>query len=88
MKMFLSILNFVASVTFSGWVFSVLWGWFIVATFGLTPLTIPAAIGVQIVVAYASKTLIKPSKDNSIDHVEWVKPIVCLVVGGIVKLFM
>ena len=35
-----------------GYVFSVLWGWFIVPIFGLPVLTIPVAIGVAMVVSF------------------------------------
>lgn len=54
-KLAVAILNMAYSIgctILSGYVLSVLWGWFIVPTFGLPLLTIPVAIGVMLVVAY------------------------------------
>jgi len=42
---------------FSGYALSVLWGWFIVKTFGLPGLTIPAAIGLAMMVNYMTHQL-------------------------------
>lgn len=39
----------------NGWALSKLWSWFIVSTFALPALTIPAAIGVALVVNYLTQ---------------------------------
>jgi hypothetical protein len=33
----------------NGWVLSVLWGWFVVPTFSLAPLSVPQAIGLALI---------------------------------------
>jgi hypothetical protein len=33
-----------------GWVIATIWGWFVVPTFGLAPITIPVAIGLEMLV--------------------------------------
>lgn len=42
------------AVMWDGYVLTVLWGWFIVPTFGAPPLKIPAAIGLSIIVAFTA----------------------------------
>ena len=39
------LISIVLSTIYSGWVFSVLWRWFVVTTFGTVPLTVVQAIG-------------------------------------------
>jgi hypothetical protein len=80
------------SIVLNGWAFSILWAWFIVTTFGMVPITIPAAIGLVCVVGYATKQHV-PNKDSdeAIWHdlkVSFLKPFVALGVGFIVKGFM
>ena len=54
---------FVAAIgsVVSGYTFSVLWGWFIVSTFGLPELSIPAAIGLALNVSF-----LNPSTADSV----------------------
>ena len=47
----IALLIAVASI-WRGYVFSVLWGWFIVPTFALPALSIPLAIGIAMVVSF------------------------------------
>jgi len=42
----------VLSTLFNGWVLSILWGWFMVPTFGLPTLSMPQAMGIALVVSY------------------------------------
>ena len=42
----------VISSVWRGYVLTLLWGWFIVATFGLPALTLAAAIGMSLVVSF------------------------------------
>ena len=80
------------SITLNGWAFSILWGWFIVTTFGMVPVTIPAAIGLVCVVGYATKQHVpKNDSDEDIWHdlkVSFLNPFVALGAGWIVKGFM
>lgn len=41
-----------ASAALGGWVISVLWGWFVVPTFHVAAITVPQAIGVDLIVTY------------------------------------
>ena len=80
-------------VVWSGFALSILWGWFIVPTFGLTTLSIPSAIGVAIMLEYVTHQY---QKKNSSD-VEglaafgdvivqaMLRPAIALLVGWIVK---
>lgn len=80
-----------------GWVFSVLWGWFIVPIFGLPALGIATAIGVMFTVTY----LVSGSKANEIaearkkEDPEWktklfnlfLEPLVVLGLGWVIWRF-
>lgn len=81
------------SVVLNGWAFSILWGWFIVTTFGMMSITIPAAIGLGFVVSYLTKQAHR--KVDTSDETIWydlrvslMKPFVALGAGWIVKGFM
>lgn len=41
--------SLVASLTVSGWATALLWSWFVVPTFSLSPITIVQAIGLSII---------------------------------------
>jgi hypothetical protein len=80
----------------NGWALSKLWLWFIVPTFDLPPISIPAAIGMAIVVGYMSKT-IKPTKPGEKTYgealledfgVSTFKPLFALLIGSIVRLYL
>lgn len=45
------------STILRGWCLSILWGWFVVSTFGLPPLSITQAIGVSLVVSFLTYEL-------------------------------
>ena len=42
------------SILWSGYVLTVLWGWFVVPTFAVAALSIPAAAGLSMVIRFAS----------------------------------
>jgi Na+(H+)/acetate symporter ActP len=79
----------VASSIWSGYVLSILWGWFIVPTFGLPMLSIPVAIGLALIVSYLTKQMAE-------SRVAWgytfsmalVVPLVALCMGYVVHSFM
>lgn len=72
-----------------GYVLSVLWGWFIVPQFGLSPLPILLAIGLALTVGLLTKQYV-PHNDN--DHMIYVylavKPLLFLAAGWILLRFM
>ena len=77
----------------SGFALSILWGWFMVPTFGLAPLSIPSAIGVSMVMGYITHQY---QKKNTSDIIVWagvadavadtlLRPAMTLLAGWIVK---
>ena len=82
----------------NGWALTLLWAWFVVATFDVRPLSIPAAIGLSLVVGYLTyqfKPDTKEDKEKSFGHrlaEAWVigvtKPLFALLIGVIVKQWM
>ncbi len=86
----------VFSILIGGWVFSVLWGWFMVPIFGLSALGLAGAIGIKTIVALvvyhqtssmdeAGSTLEQLGK--SLAHVFGIN-ITALVCGWIVHYFI
>ena len=77
----------------SGYVLSVLWGWFIVPTFQLPILTIPVAIGISLVTHMLCASSSSSSGDTSKDTATlavglFLVPLVALALGWIVRGFM
>lgn len=91
-----TLLIMVYTVLMNGWALAKLWAWFIVPTFSAPPLSIPAAIGVSLVVSY----LTFHAKTDDKDEEDWVdilirgalvgtlKPLFALGVGAIVAAFL
>ena len=86
----------VAGVIWSGYALTILWAWFIVPTFSLAPLTLPAAIGFAIVAAYLTHQYMPKTKQDgskldetlrALAHTAF-KPAFALVAGWIVKQWM
>lgn len=78
-------------VLWSGFALSNLWAWFVVSTFGVPPLSIPAAIGLSLIISYLTrqKTSIDKSKETIeliIESVMWMafRPAAALGIGWIV----
>lgn len=83
----------VAMMMWRAYVLTVLWSWFIVATFAVPALSVPAAIGLFITVAMFRNR----KKENSADEKESIGeqlaiqaliPLLLLGMGWIVKMFM
>lgn len=82
------------SACWSGYVLSILWGWFMVPVFHLPVLSIPTAIGIALVIGYLTKQSTSDLEKKE-DH-KWysafveafTKPAVSLLVGWIVKQFL
>lgn len=79
----------------SGYVLTCLWGWFVVPTFALPPLTLAQAIGVSLIVGYLTHQYL-PKQDKqengiklddierAVDHVIF-PPAFALLAGLLVK---
>ena len=85
------------SSIFNGYALSVLWGWFMVPTFGLPELSVAPAIGIALVVGYLTKQYnnSKTKKNESFGKellksalTAILKPSFALLFGYIVHLFM
>lgn len=79
-----------ALAAWRGYVLSVLWLWFIVATFGVPAISIPAAIGIMLIVGMFKNTAKKNTHD--VEESAWetlgkgfVVPLIVLGMGWIVK---
>jgi hypothetical protein len=76
------------SACLEGWVISLLWGWFMVPTFGLPSLSIPLALGISLVIS-ASRPPSQIADGKEIEHCvkAFLHPPMCLLIGFIVKTF-
>ena len=79
----------------NGWALSVLWGWFIVPTFGASKLEIAPAIGLAMVVSFLTAKFQMQdeggdAKRRLVTHSVFViiHPLLALAIGWIVQLFM
>ena len=73
----------------NGLVLRILWGWFAVPVFSLPPLSIPAAIGVHLMVAYLAEDSATKKEEGSTFLLAWtMKPVLALLVGYVVHLFL
>jgi hypothetical protein len=79
-----------------GYVFSVLWGWFIVPIFHLPALGIASAIGIALVISFLTYQVSTPHGDDqgvaeklsSNLTLSFLYPLICLLVGWVVTWFM
>ena len=78
-----------ATVALGGWVISILWGWFIVPAFGLPAISIPTAIGIDLLVTYM--TWHGGKEDDSSTGKTFLMVLVCpgtmLLIGWVVHRF-
>lgn len=94
-KVCFTLTTMVITTLISGFVFQTLWGWFIVPTFTMQPMTLIQAIGISFFISYIKRNLDKENDDEfSMEFV--VKGLVISVVmallilglGWIITLFM
>lgn len=90
--LFLTASNALATI-FQGYVLTLLWQWFIVTTFTVAPITLVPAIGLMLVVNYFTNQVNlndseRPNYQVEIAVVHILKPLLFLVAGFIIHLFM
>lgn len=95
----LGVLGFLVTLVlgsiFHGYVLSVLWGWFVVPTFGVPTLGLVSAIGLSLVVSYLTHQ-VPASRDTEADGERMVQDLLfailmsafALAFGWIIHLFM
>jgi len=85
------------SILWTGYVLAVLWGWFVVPTFGLPALSIPAAFGIALIASFTCKADTydlakedKPAGEQFVGMLAYslLKPAAALVFGWAVNLWM
>jgi len=76
------------SSIWSGYVFSILWAWFIVPLFGLPALSVAAAIGVTLVVRFLTHQRQPGMPSGQTWASIAIVPLVFLAIGWVVKGFM
>ena len=87
----ITVLGFgVLAYILNGVALSVLWGWFMVGSFGLPAISVPLAIGIGIIVSYLTDQDQEVKKREIGEWIGYVlaKPIVALVIGWIVYQFV
>lgn len=93
MKIFGIISNLIIQPILNGWVFTILWKWFIVSTFGMKLITIPQGIGLAVFICFITYRADNNNKnDESYLGLEIIMsliyPIVFLIYGWIISLFL
>lgn len=93
-----TLVSAIVNTIYGGYALSVLWQWFISRTFGITQLSIPAAIGLSLIISYLThQTLPEDSNDKNKTYGEKLfkgiiigilKPSFALFFGWIVFQFM
>jgi len=85
----------IAGIVWKGFVLTVLWGWFVVPLFRLPELTIPAALGLSLVVGYMTKDGQQMKTGEDFGGAVFkalialaLKPAVTLGVGWVIRGFM
>ena len=83
----------IPSYIWYGYVVSILWGWFMVGTFNLPALSIPAAIGLALVVHLLRGYTYEPDKKTTAEKMtsiamSFIYPLISLGIGWIVKNFI
>jgi len=79
------------SMMYHGYALSILWRWFVVPTFGIPALSIPAAIGLGLTIAYLTHQNIQEDESRPIEQafaLAVIKPTFALFIGWLVQFFM
>lgn len=80
----------VVSYLWTGYVLSILWGWFIIPIFSLPPLSIPTAIGIAVISGLLTHQSRSGKEEGSsafgqIIAFNFISPAAALLIGWIVK---
>jgi len=82
----------VLAPVWSGFVLSILWGWFLVPAFHLPQITIPLAIGISLVIGMLTYQVSAQEPDKTYTKrsitIAIVYPLLLLIFGAIVHIFI
>ena len=94
-KLFFTLITIVITALIGGFVFQTLWGWFIVPTFSMQPMTIIQAIGTSFFIGYLKMNLRKKNDEEfTMEFVfktlvsSIIMSLFVLGIGWIITLFM
>ena len=94
-KSLMAVVTIVGGWLLSGWVLTILWGWFIVPTFRQPQLGIAPALGVALIVRYLTRQNIDIVEPERTTTERWIRtavglllPLTWLGMGWVVHLFM
>lgn len=93
-----------AGAAWGGYIFSILWKWFVVTTFQVSPISVPAAIGITLMVKYMTlgdimafyERNVEPDTDEDAESKSLIAlatmaallPVAVLGMGWMVSLFL
>jgi hypothetical protein len=85
MSLLIMIGIWIGQVIVQGWILAIMWKWFVIPTFHLPALSIPAAMGLTLIVAMLWNPKFGDEKDivNQI-WVSYAIPVVCLIFGWLI----
>lgn len=84
---FFAVLPF--SMMWKGYVLSVLWGWFAVTALYAPPLSVPAAIGITVMINFTTNKVGREAKDYyEFALIHAGRPAVALLIGWIIQFWM
>ena len=92
---FAALIYIVFGALWRGYVLFLLWAWFVVPTFGAPTLSIPAAIGVSLIVTYLARDGRPAEKVKKFSEQlasalvrAGLAPLIALGIGSVVRVFM
>lgn len=93
-KFIFTLLLVTISALVSGFLLQTLWGWFVVDTFSLTPLTLAQSVGLTLIVSYFSTVQSNIDEDFTMQYlfeklvVTIIKGLLVLFIGWVITLFL
>ena len=88
---FLGMIGFmIIAYLLDGLALKLLWGWFMVPTFGLPVISLVQAIGIGIVISFLTQQHIPRDEEQQTEMMVFtvVVPVLAIIIGGVAHLFM
>jgi hypothetical protein len=84
----LFIILYTVLAVINGFVFSMLWGWFVAPVFGLKLLSIPESVGLMIIITMPFAAVAKEADKTKLLLISFLNPVLILLTGYVVSLFL